>query len=416
MKILNFLIAFLLVTGVVQAGELAGLQQQALESREVIQRYVADLEKSVSNKSLALSALYPTIDLSYTSNWLDEASSFEAKENSVARGRVSLNIFAGFRDRYNIKSTELLRKAETYRLQGIKQDIKLAVALRYLEIYNRRASLQVAEDSHNTLAKLHEDAVNRFQVGLIKKSEMLRFKVDLDNAVIARDKAGAGLEKSGALLSREVGGAVDYRQLDFAEFTELPGPAESAASEEEMLNKRSEIKFLEEIAAAAGMQVRIAQALYYPSVDVSGIYSKYDDDPLVGSGLYPEEEVRTQVVVSMNIFDGFGKNAKISAARLEARGLRHDLAEARRDFTTQFQNLLLDYKVSSDNVVVAAGSITQAEENLRVTRLAYDEGISAESELLDAITSLSRAKFNYVAAKSEAFANYYQIVRAVEGL
>jgi hypothetical protein len=34
----------------------------------------------------------------------------------------------------------------------------------------------------------------------------------------------------------------------------------------------------------------------------------------------------------------------------------------------------------------------------------------------DAIANLSRARFNFVAAKSEGFANYFQIVRAVEGL
>lgn len=417
MKILNCLIGFLLVAGVAQAGDLADLQQQALKNREVVQRYAANLEKSAMNKSLARSALYPSVDLGYTANWLDEASSFEAKENSVASGRVTLNVFAGFRDRYNIKSAELLRRAEEHKLQAVGQDVKLAVALRYLDIFSRRASLQVAEDSYITLAKLYTDAVNRFEVGLIQKSEMLKFKVDLDNAVISRDKARAELEKSFALLSREVGGEVDDRQLTFAEFADLPPlPGEPAAYEEEMLNRRSEIKFLEEIAEAAAMRVKVEQAQYYPRVDVAGIYSKYDDDPITGSGLNPEEEVRTQVVLSMNLFDGFGKNARIGAARSEARGLGHDLEEARQDYTTGLRNLFLDFTVSSDNVGVAEGSIGQAEENLRVTRLAYDEGVSAESDLLDAITSLSRARFNYVAAKSEAFANYFRIVRMAEGL
>ena len=417
MKMLNLMITFLLVAGVAQAGDLAGLQQQALENREVIKRYVANLEKSASNKSLAYSAIYPSIDLSYTANWLDEGTAFEPKENSVASGIATLNIFAGFRDMYNIKSAELLRSAESHKLNGLRQDIKLAVALRYLEIYNRRASLQVAEDSYNTLVKLHKDAVNRYNVGLINKSEMLRFKVDLDNAVITRDKAMAELEKSGALLGREVGGEVDSSQLAFAEFAVLPALlGEPAAYEAEMLGRRSEIKFLEELAKSAAMQVRVEQALYYPRVDVAGIYSKYDDDPVIGRGLDPEEEVRTQVVLSMNLFNGFGKNARISSARLEAEGLSYDLEEARRDYSTQLRNLFLDFKVSSDNVVVADGSISQAEENLRVTQLAYDEGISAESELLDAITSLSRARFNFVAAKSEAFANYFRLTRMTEAL
>jgi len=48
--------------------------------------------------------------------------------------------------------------------------------------------------------------------------------------------------------------------------------------------------------------------------------------------------------------------------------------------------------------------------------VAYEEGATAESDLLDAIANLSRAKSNFVAAKSEGFANYFQIVRMVEQL
>lgn len=414
MKIISLILAFALTGGVAQAADLAELQEQALANRPVIQRYVVDLAKSRDNESLARSPLYPSLDLAYTANWLDEASLYEAKQNSVASGTISWNIFAGFRDKYKIKSASLLRQAESYRLQGIRQDIKLAVALRYLEIYNRQANLKVAEDSASTLGKLYEDGVNRFEVGLIKKSEMLKFKVDLDNAVIVEKKAQAELAKSIALLQRETGTEVNPAQLLFNEFSDLPVLLEQTAYEADMLNKRSEIKLLEETLGAAAMQVKVARAGYYPRVDLAGIYRQYDNDSL--STTSDDDELRTQLTLSMNIFDGFAKKSLLAAAKLAEQGLRYDLEEARHDFKVQLRNLFLDYRVNGDNIVVAANSIEQAEENLRVNRLAYEEGVSTESELLDAITNLSRAKFNFVAAKSEGFANYFQIIRSVEGL
>jgi outer membrane protein TolC len=413
MKIFNLVLGFILISGVVQAADLAELQEQALANRAVIKRYIADLEQSREEATLARSALYPSFDLAYTATWLDEASLYEDKQTSTASGTISWNIFAGFQDKYNIKSAALLHQAESYRLQGARQDIKLAVALRYLEIYNRQANLKVAEDSFSTLGKLSEDAVNRFEVGLINKSEMLKFKVDLDNAVIARKKARAELDKSIALLQREIGVEVDPAQLLFAEFTDLPDLSDQAAYEEEMLNKRSEIKLLEETLGAAAMQVKVARAGYYPRVDLAGIYSKYDNDALSTTN---DDEIRTRLTLSMNIFDGFAKKSRMGAAKHAEQGLRYDLEEVKRDFKVQLGNLFLDYRVSDDNVVVAANSIEQAEENLRVNRLAYEEGVAKESELLDAITNLSRARFNFVAAKSEGFANYFQIIRSVEGL
>jgi outer membrane protein TolC len=189
---------------------------------------------------------------------------------------------------------------------------------------------------------------------------------------------------------------------------------EQGLFEEKMLSKRSELKFLEEIIGAAAMQVKIARALYAPSVNLAGIYKKYDNT--VNSSVTDDDELRAQISLSLNVFDGYGKKSRVSSAALEERALRYDLAEAKRDLLMQLSNLFIDFKVSVDNVAVAAGSIEQAEENLRVNRLAYEEGVATESEVLDAITNLSRAKFNFVAAKSESFANYFKILRSVEGL
>ncbi|MFO7605925.1 MAG: TolC family protein [Desulfurivibrionaceae bacterium] len=407
-------LTFLLIAGTAGAADLAELQEKALSNREVVQAYIADLEQSRRDVTLARSGLYPSVDLSYTANWLDEATAIEDRENQVASGRISWNIFAGFRDKYRIKSAKLLRQAEYHQLQGLKQDIKLAVALRYLAIFEGRANLRVAEDSVSTLRRLSEDAVNRYGVGLIRKSEMLKFQVDLDNAVIAEKKARAELAKSIALLEREVGGVVDAEGLTFEEFAELPAAPDREAYEEEMLASRSEIRFLEELVGAAAMQVKVERARYYPSVDVAGVYNKYDDPP--NSFTTDDDELRTQLTLSMNLFDGFAKKSRVGAARLEKESLHYDLAETRRDFQVQLGNLFLDYLVSVDNVVVADNGIVQAEENLRVIRVAYEEGVAVESELLDAVANLSRAKFNFVTAKSEGFATHFRIIRMIEQL
>jgi outer membrane protein len=71
--------------------------------------------------------------------------------------------------------------------------------------------------------------------------------------------------------------------------------------------------------------------------------------------------------------------------------------------------------VSLDNINVADENIKHAKENLRVTQLKYNEGLQRESDLLDAITNLSRARYNYVSVNRGAFLNHFQILRMVEG-
>nr|MBF0222401.1 TolC family protein [Desulfobulbaceae bacterium] len=397
------------------ATDLITLQKTAVENREIVEQFQAKLEKIQEEQTVAKSGYLPSFDLSYTLNRLDESTAFENEENSVAYGAVTWNLFRGFKDRYTIASARLQRDAEELKLSGIKQDIYLSVALRYVEIFSRKASLRLQEDTHNTLLKSYEDASSRFDVGLIDKNELLRFKVDLDNAKISLKKAEADLAKSAQNLRRAVDRKISIDELTFSEFDLLPHVEPYEQLERAMLEKRSEIRVLEELAAAADLQVKASYAAYYPKVDATTSYRRYDDDYQSMNGSTASEEVRGQLVMSLNIFDGFKKRSTVRKSKLDSRIIQYDLAEMKQDLKTELTNLLLDYDVNVENAAVALSSIEQAQENLRITDLKYKEGLETETDLLDAIAKLSRAKFNHIFATFEVFKNYYQITRAVEG-
>jgi outer membrane protein TolC len=416
MKIVSCLAGCLLLGSAVQAADLVSMQKMAIENREVVQRYSTNVEKSEKDVTVAKGAYFPSVDLSYVVNSLDETTlDGEAAENSIASSKVSWNLFSGYKDKYGIASAEQLREVENYRLQGISQDIQLAVALSYLNVYDRRANLKVTEDAFKTLEKVYRDGENRFDVGLIGKNELLKFRVDYDNADINMKAARAGLDKSVNSLSRQVGAQISLAELTFGEFDQLPGMLSEDEYARGMLSARSEIKALEGLVAATESQVQAAYGDYYPRVDLVGSYSRYDDDYFNGAGDVKEDELRAQLVLSMNLFRGFTKEASTSKVKLEKRGLQYDLKELKDTFSHDLRNLFIDYRVSLENVEVAKRSIEQAEENLRITQLKYDEGLERESDLLDAIASLSRAQANEVAVIRTVFSNYFQIQRMVAG-
>ena len=414
-KVSCFLLSCFLLPSAVQAIDLEAMQDAAVSNRAVIQRSVADLEKSEEDITLARSGYYPSLDLFYRMNQLDEDGRFEADQNSTAGVRASWNVFAGFRDKYGIESAEQLSVVEQYRLEGVEQDIQLSVALSYLGVYERRANLQVSEDTFTTLSKVYRDGQNRFDVGLIGKNELLQFRVDYDNADITAKAAKAGLDRSVNTLSRTVGLDIGFAELGFQEFDTMPGELNEDDYIAAMLDKRSEIKALEGIILAAESQIQGAYADYYPKVDLVGSYQNYDDDFFNGNGDEQDDEVRGTVNATMNLFQGYSTQAGVTKAKIEKRGLQYDLKELQDTYTNDLRNLFIDYRVSLENVEVARRSIEQAEENLRITQLKYDEGLQRESDLLDAIDNLSRAKYNEVAVIRTLFSNYFQIVRMVNG-
>ncbi len=419
MKLCSLIIILLLSALPCYGASLSELQQGAIENRKIISQYQANLDKSSSDVTIARSGFLPSVDISYSVNSLQEDISKggyiqEAENNSVAYGVITWNIFSGFYDYYNMRSALLLEKAQGYKLQAVKQDIQLNVALRYLEIFTRQSSLEVAEESHTTLKKIHEDARNRYSVGLIEKNELLRFKVDLNNATITVKKARAELSKSLQRLILETDQQLSMADLDFKEFDQLPALEDQEDYQLTMLSSRSEILTLEEMHKAVTLQIKAAHAGRYPHLDVSGSYRKYDNDYINGEGDYYEEDLRAKAVLTLTLFDGFSQQAEISKARSEKRSVSAQLQELKKALHTELINLFFDYEVSIDNAAVSQSTIEQAEENLRITRLKYKEGLEKESDLLDAIANLSRAKYSYVSARSEVFANYFKITRAVE--
>jgi outer membrane protein len=418
MKRWSCIIAFFLFAQTCYAIDLTEMQQTALGNRKIVQRYMINLEKSEKDMIKAKGGYLPTANVSYTANSLNRQTlSGEAKQNSVFTGAVTWNLFSGFRDRYNIASAEVMKQVEMERLQGIRQDIQLNVALRYLDVYERKANLKVAEDAFTTLRKIYADGENRLAVGLIGTNELLKFKVDLDFADISLKKASADLDTSLLLLGREVDSAITLSDLQFDEFTKPPVFGDPGTSETRMLAERSELKALRGLIEAARMQTEAASSDYYPRVDLVGSYNKYDDEYLSGSGDIGSqgEELRGQLVLSMNLFNGRITESTVGKAKLETRGLQYDLQEMEETMKTTMKNLYIDYRVSLDNIGVAEENIDHAKENLRITQLKYNEGLQRESDLLDAVTSLSRARYNYVAVIRNAFLNHFQITRMVEG-
>jgi outer membrane protein TolC len=417
MKLYSLFITTLLIFGTpaVYAMDLAEMQAAALNNRQLIRQYMMTLEQSEQDIIRVRSGYYPSVDIAYTANSLDEAALFEDRENSVAVGSVSYNIFAGFRDKYTLLSAEKQQEVEQYRLQAVKQDIQLDVALAYLGVTERQANRKVAESAYQTLEKVFKDGESRYQVGLIGKNDLLKFRVDYDNADITLKAADADLKKSVNILSRQVGSEIALEDLDFADFKKLPPLMDKDDYTGKMLAQRSEIRALQAVIEATAARAEAELSGYYPRIDVVGSYRKYDDNYITGAGSMEDDELRAQLVMSMNLFQGFATEATVARAKLETRAVGYELDELKNELTNQVTNLHIDFVVSLENVEVAKRSIEQAEENLRITQLKYSEGLERESDLLDAITSLSRAQYNLVAVRRTAFLNNFQLIRMIDG-
>jgi outer membrane protein len=415
MKLSSLLIPFLLLPQVVFALTLEQMQKTALDNRALVKRFEAEIEKSIESTRIAKSGYYPSFDITYNTYTIDEATLTERNENSVFSSALRWNIFSGFKDKYSISSAKSIEKVESFRLLAIEQDIQLAVALRYLAVYNQKALLKVANDSYKTLESLFIDSRNRYEVGLIDKNAVLKFKVDYDNANLEVQKEEADLAKTLHQLSRVVNQEIGDDELNFIEFQAPPALENQDGLEQQMLSVRSELKVFESLAQSAEYTASAQYGDYYPQFDLVGRYRNYDDSFLNGQGDFSDDELRAELIMSFNLFNGFEDEAEIARAKAEVRSINYDLAELQSELITTLKDILVDYEISLANIEVAREDITYAEENLRITDLKYKEGVQRQIDLLDAVSNLTRAQSNYVTVVKTVFENYYRVIRMIEG-
>ena len=239
--------------------------------------------------------------------------------------------------------------------------------------------------------------------------------MDYDNANLSVQREEAEKAKALHQLSRVVNQQIGNEDLDFIEFKTPPALEDQDGLEQQMLTRRSELKVLESLAESAEYSVNAKYGDYYPQLDLVGRYRNYDDSFLNGQGELSDDELRAELVMSFNLFNGFQDEAEIARAKADVRSINYDLAELQDELRTALQNILVDYEISLANVDVARDDINSAEENLRITDLKYREGVQRQIDLLDAVSNLSRAQSNYVAVVKTVFENYFRVMRMIEG-
>jgi outer membrane protein TolC len=113
--------------------------------------------------------------------------------------------------------------------------------------------------------------------------------------------------------------------------------------------------------------------------------------------------------INLNLFSGGSTKAevlKIKQQGLKLFGQRDKLID---EVKLEVEKYILDLKTAREKITVTKDAVGQAEENLRINRVRYSEGVGTATEVLDAVTLLTIAETNL-------YKSLYDFRRAEAGL
>jgi len=298
---------------------------------------------------------------------------------------------------------------------GAHEKLLFAVSKAYFAIGAARGRLHVAEQALKS-ARIVEDAVTA------KRAHELATVVELAQAQRQTAQARFNLEQAkGAdnaaysALVASLGVAPDA-PIRIADNSEKPLPPQPAGDVDQLvqgaLAERPDIiaAFGKLRAAEAGL--RGAKATYYPTIGLEAQgYENVGSLSTDGSRYYSVNEPGANIMVklSLPIFDGGAREARISAAHSAVAEARHAIDQAQDEAVQQVTDAY-DSLHTGFAEYQASLALTKAAETAYDAALdAYRHGVGTYTELSNTETALSQAR----SAKEDAHATVFTAAAAL---
>ncbi len=336
-------------------------------------------------------------------------------DNYRTRAGLTLPVYTGGRVQGEIRAADHNRDAAGRDLEAGVKDLVLEASSAYWQLVTARESARVLAEAVAAFEAHLKQTKDRQQLGMAARNEVLLVQVERDRAELSRLAADGAAEVANANLVR----LVDLPPGSEVEPIEpLASPArprpDLEALVKEALDGRPEAAALRSRAAAAQAAVKVARSAALPQASLS---AGYDYARPNGRILPPVEEWKGSwnvgVSLSITAFDGGRTSAAAAQARAQAEAVRRQLEDLERRIRLEVTSRVLDLGTSRATVEVAARNLEAAEENLRVSRDRYHEGLIASFELLDAETALLHAGLDRTSAATQLRLAQASLRRAV---
>ncbi|NOY65275.1 MAG: TolC family protein, partial [Nitrospirae bacterium] len=369
---------------------------------------LAEEEASKENIPMARSAWLPRIDLySYhTTLRYDPEATFgpfgpvQISERSfLTYGfKVQQLIYDFGRTSSLIEGARYGLKASALQTKRVRNLIALEFIDAYFDLLKSKSLLDVSSKEVERLESHLKDTTAMYEEGLITKNDLLQAEVMLADArqkrIDAENLYKLRQSRLNMLLLRDLNKPVEAEDTQWHPFTEynLEDAWRNA------IQQRPEIKAIDAEIALKQSEIKSTEAEYLPTLFVSGGYEYQENRFMVHEGNW-------SVVggINLNLSSGGLTRSSIKQKRAQLKALEIKKEKLIDSIRLEVKEAFLRLHSTQNRVRVTKKAVEQAEENLRLQRLRYKEGVGTATEVTDAVTLLTRAETNYLSALYESF-------------
>lgn len=372
----------------------AKLAQSQLELEKIKQNQYPSAK--ISGQYLQLTK--PSVDLAIPMS----GSGNSLNVNHVLLGNLSVGmpVFSGFKIKNSIDAQTSLYESEVYKLSQTKEQLALQVTEYFAQLYQTEQMISLFEENIKSATQRVKDFQNMMDNGLLARNDFLKAQLQQSNVEVALENA----KKNKKIINYKL---VKLLQLPNETEIKIDIDAIKKQLSPTITNEinRSDLKALEMQQVAAEKGIKIAKGNYYPTVALTGGYVALN----VQNFLTVTNAMNFGVAVSYDLAGIFKNNKDVNLAKNKVEQAQIATTILNDKITEEIQTSVENYSVSQKQSKVYAQAVDQADENYRIVKDKYENGLVTTNDLLDADVQQLQAKVNYALSQADVALKFYEM-------
>jgi outer membrane protein TolC len=274
----------------------------------------------------------------------------------------------------------------------VKNLVSLDFAVAYFDLLEAEKLVRVAEKEVESVQGHLRDARNLYENGVITKNDLLQAEVRLSDAqqklLNVRNLRAINASRLNTILSRPLSAEVQVMDVQEVPAGHVIPDREKAW--ETALELRPEMRIADETMRSLNFEEVSRKAEYYPRFFAGASYDYTENRYFLHQG-----NASLLLGMTLNLFSGGSTKAEVLKVEYQKTQLLEQRARLGDEIRLEVERNILDLKNAVERIKVTKDAAGQAEENLRINRVRYEEGVGTATEVLDAVTLLTVAETNY---------------------
>jgi len=401
---------------------LDGLINEALANNKNVKIAAANIEQAAAILTQVRSPLFPQVSYGGSAA-RQRGSEMNATPipGYVSNPQNAFQIFAGAtweidlwgRIRRLSESAQASLLATEEARRGVILSLVASVASTYIQLLGLDEQLLIAKDdmaSYGESMKLFE---LQFKYGQVSRMTVEQARTRYETAAATIPQIESQIVQTenalSLLLGRNPGPIARGKPL-----RELAMPSVPSGLPSQLLERRPDIAQAEQNLIAANAQIGAAQALYFPTISLTGSYGQASEDL---SNLFkgPARQWSYSGSITGPIFTGGAISGQVQQAEAARKAALLAYESAIQSAFADVENALIARTKTAEQLQAQKRLVDASGEYTRLAKLKYEGGYVPYSTVLQAEEQLFPAELNYVQYNASLYTALINIYKAMGG-